>query len=228
MGKKSIQAAAPKNDAASTPPPGQLMDLVENFLSDHSFKGAADAFKKQREKKGWKATAATDEEGNPSLVSVYQTWEATKGDDSSKSSKSSKKKSSKKDSSSSASSDSSSDSSDAKEEDDSSDSSVTLDKTSPEFQSNSAYPPLPPDPVVNGNGRKKQNEPFSRIPKNIKVDAKFASNEYVSIAYSQKAHEDLIVTKGKGFTKEKNKKKRGSYRGGAIDIHDKKGIYFDD
>jgi hypothetical protein len=115
-----------------------------------------------------------------------------------------------------------------KEVKDSSDSSVTLDKTSPDFQSNSAYPPLPPDPVVNGNGRKKQNEPFSRIPKNIKVDAKFASNEYVSIAYSQKAHEDLIVTKGKGFTKEKNKKKRGSYRGGAIDIHDKKGIYFDD
>ncbi|WKT46078.1 hypothetical protein QSH57_010952 [Fusarium oxysporum f. sp. vasinfectum] len=106
MGKKSTKAAAPKNDATSAPPPGQLMDL-----------GAADAFKKQREKKGWKATATTDEEGNPSLVSVYQTWEATKGDDSSKSSKSSKKKSSKKDSSSSASSDSSSDSSDAKEED---------------------------------------------------------------------------------------------------------------
>ncbi|KAK2675944.1 hypothetical protein RAB80_008129 [Fusarium oxysporum f. sp. vasinfectum] len=63
MGKKSTKAAAPKNDAASAPPPGQLMDLVENFLSDHSFKGAADAFKKQREKKGWKATAATDEEG---------------------------------------------------------------------------------------------------------------------------------------------------------------------
>ncbi|KAK2932610.1 hypothetical protein FoTM2_007068 [Fusarium oxysporum f. sp. vasinfectum] len=52
MGKKSTKAAAPKNDAASAPPPGQLMDL-----------GAADAFKKQREKKGWKATAATDEEG---------------------------------------------------------------------------------------------------------------------------------------------------------------------
>jgi hypothetical protein len=50
----------------------------------------------------------------------------------------------------------------------------------------------------------------------------------VSISYSQRAHEDLIVTKGKGFTKEKNKKKRGSYRGGAIDISDKKGIYFDD
>jgi hypothetical protein len=36
--------------------------------------------------------------------------------------------------------------------------------------------------------------------------------------YGMKAHRDLIVTKGKGFTKEKNKKKRGSYKGGAIDF----------
>jgi len=46
--------------------------------------------------------------------------------------------------------------------------------------------------------------------------------------YSQRAHEGLIVTKGKGFTKEKNKMKRGSFKGGMIDINDKKGIYFDD
>ncbi|PCD24376.1 hypothetical protein FGRA07_11209 [Fusarium graminearum] len=206
MGKKSTKAVAANNDVASAPPPSQLMDLVENFLSDHSFKSAADAFKKQREKKGWQTTAATDEQANPSLVGVFQTWEATKGVDSGKP----KKKSSKK-------------SSENKEED------VDMkDATSPEFQSNLANPPLPPDPIMNGNGKKKQNEPFSRIPKDIKVDPKFASNEYVSIAYSQRAHEDLIVTKGKGFTKEKNKKKRGSYRGGAIDISDKKGIYFDD
>jgi hypothetical protein len=402
MGKKSTKAAVAKNDVASAPPPGQLMDLVENFLSDHSFKSAADAFKKQREKKGWQTTAATEEQGNPSLVGVFQTWEAIKGADSGKTKKKSSKKMSKgsdsshnkeedvdmkdaesssessgsdseeeavkpapsnnlkrkapvDDSSSESSSDSdsdsdssssdsdsesgkkpqakkrkrasssfssssesifssssresdsssdsddesagsdsdsdsdssdsssdsssesdsdsdsdsysssssgsegkaaaevplpdsdgpssdsdSSDSSDSesdsdkkkkkvkKEAKDSSDSSVTLDKTSPEFQSNLANPPLPPDPVVNGNGKKKQNEPFSRIPKDIKVDPRFASNEYVSITYSQRAHEDLIVTKGKGFTKEKNKKKRGSYRGGAIDISDKKGIYFDD
>lgn len=36
-------------------------------------------------------------------------------------------------------------------------------------------------------------------------------------SYGLKAHNDLIVTRGKGFTKEKNKKKRGSYKGGAID-----------
>ncbi|KAG1877652.1 SRP40, C-terminal domain-containing protein [Suillus subalutaceus] len=34
--------------------------------------------------------------------------------------------------------------------------------------------------------------------------------------YGNRAHQDLIVTRGAGFRKEKNKKKRGSYRGGEI------------
>ncbi|KIJ69140.1 hypothetical protein HYDPIDRAFT_80615, partial [Hydnomerulius pinastri MD-312] len=34
--------------------------------------------------------------------------------------------------------------------------------------------------------------------------------------YGERAHRDLIVTRGAGFRKEKNKKKRGSYRGGEI------------
>jgi hypothetical protein len=50
----------------------------------------------------------------------------------------------------------------------------------------------------------------------------------VPMDYSKRAHEDLIVTKGKGFTKEKNKKKKNGFRGGLIDITEKKGIYFDD
>jgi hypothetical protein len=75
---------------------------------------------------------------------------------------------------------------------------------------------------------RKTNIPFSRIPKDIKVDEKLASNAYVPYDYAQKAHEDLIVTKGKNFTKEKNKKKRGSYKGGYIDVDGKKGIKFDD
>ena len=74
---------------------------------------------------------------------------------------------------------------------------------------------------------KKAVVPFSRIPADQKVDPRFASNEYVSYDYADKAHRDLIVTKGKGFTKEKNKKKRGSYRGGQIDFG-VKGIKFDD
>lgn len=51
--------------------------------------------------------------------------------------------------------------------------------------------------------------PFSRIPVDQKVDPRFASNAYVSYDYADRAHRDLVVTKGKGFTKEKNKKKRG-------------------
>ncbi|KAH9833364.1 SRP40, C-terminal domain [Teratosphaeria destructans] len=79
----------------------------------------------------------------------------------------------------------------------------------------------------NVKAMKKENVPFSRIPRDTYVDPKFASNAYVPYDYAQKAHEDLIVTKGKGFTKEKNKKKRGSYRGGAIDLTPK-GIKFED
>ncbi|CDW96827.1 hypothetical protein [Sporisorium scitamineum] len=46
--------------------------------------------------------------------------------------------------------------------------------------------------------------------------------------YGARASKDLIVTRGKGFTKEKNKKKRGSYRGGAIDVYGSHSIKFDD
>ncbi|OTA35771.1 hypothetical protein BTJ68_06577 [Hortaea werneckii EXF-2000] len=74
---------------------------------------------------------------------------------------------------------------------------------------------------------KKQNVPFSRIPADTKVDPRFSSNDYVPYDYANRAYQDLIVTKGKGFTKEKNKKKRGSYRGGAIDLAPK-GIKFED
>jgi hypothetical protein len=36
--------------------------------------------------------------------------------------------------------------------------------------------------------------------------------------YGAKANRDLVVTRGDGFRKEKNKKKRGSYRGGDITV----------
>lgn len=88
--------------------------------------------------------------------------------------------------------------------------------------------PLPPNPAILLPKQKKTNRPFSRIPENIKLDPRLASNAFVPYDYAQKAHEDLIVTKGKSFTKEKNKKKRGSYRGGPIDVHGKKGIKFED
>ncbi|KAJ8609453.1 hypothetical protein MRB53_039124 [Persea americana] len=47
-----------------------------------------------------------------------------------------------------------------------------------------------------------------RIPTDQFVDPRFASNKYVPYDYAERAHRDLIVTKGKGFTKEKDKKKR--------------------
>ena len=54
------------------------------------------------------------------------------------------------------------------------------------------------------------NAPFQRIPSDTKVNTKHASNAYIPYDYAERAHADLSVTKGKGFTKEKNKKKRGS------------------
>jgi len=47
-----------------------------------------------------------------------------------------------------------------------------------------------------------------------------ASNDYNAgeLNYGARAHRDLIVTRGEGFRKEKQKKKRGAYRGGVIDF----------
>ncbi|WFD38875.1 jun-like transcription factor [Malassezia japonica] len=48
--------------------------------------------------------------------------------------------------------------------------------------------------------------------RDMSYDAKSGAGDY-----GARASADLMVTQGKGFTKEKNKKKRGSYRGGLID-----------
>ncbi|EPQ57947.1 hypothetical protein GLOTRDRAFT_36343, partial [Gloeophyllum trabeum ATCC 11539] len=59
-------------------------------------------------------------------------------------------------------------------------------------------------------------------PEKVKfADERLKDNSYQSKGgpqndYGDKAHRDLIVTRGAGFRKEKNKKKRGSYRGGEI------------
>ncbi|KAM0750246.1 hypothetical protein T439DRAFT_289488, partial [Meredithblackwellia eburnea MCA 4105] len=67
------------------------------------------------------------------------------------------------------------------------------------------------------------NAPFQRIKAEDVtyadprlMDNSFAARPAGSSDYGAKASADLIVTRGKGFTKEKNKKKRGSYRGGEI------------
>ncbi len=117
-----------------------------------------------------------------------------------------------------------------------SDTSVTLDKTSPEFFPVTTFAPLPPDPSTRANNRGRKNaasnddtpsQPFSRIRKDIQVDPRLASNAYNAHGWGRQAHEDLVVTKGKDFTKEKNKKKKGSYRGGFIDTSARNGIKFE-
>jgi hypothetical protein len=113
---------------------------------------------------------------------------------------------------------------------------VTVGKTSPEFFPVSTFAPLPPDPPkANNRGKginkqegRTQNAPFSRIARDSQLDPRLSSNAYIPHEYGNKAYEDLSVTKGKAFTKEKNKKKRGSYRGGRIDPDAKNGIRFDD
>ena len=66
-------------------------------------------------------------------------------------------------------------------------------------------PPKPP-----AKRPKKPSTPFSRIPQDTKVDPKLASNAYVPYDYAEQAHQDLSVTNGKGYKKEKNKKKKGA------------------
>ncbi|MCJ1334613.1 hypothetical protein MMC10_011325 [Thelotrema lepadinum] len=58
--------------------------------------------------------------------------------------------------------------------------------------------------------KKESKGRFQRIPSDTKIDPRMTSNAYVPYDYAERAHQDLITTKGKGFTKEKNKKKRGS------------------
>ena len=83
------------------------------------------------------------------------------------------------------------------------------------------------DQAARSSGKAQNNRPFQRVAADEPVDEKFQSNAYVPYDYADRAHRDLAPTKGKNFTKEKNKKKRGSYRGGIIDVHGKKGIKFD-
>lgn len=71
---------------------------------------------------------------------------------------------------------------------------------------------------------RKQNESFRRVKEEeVYVDPSLADNTYEGTfgasGWGAKASKDLIVTRGKSFRHEKNKRKRGSYRGGEIDIH---------
>ncbi|KAI0302192.1 SRP40, C-terminal domain-containing protein [Russula brevipes] len=80
-----------------------------------------------------------------------------------------------------------------------------------------------------GKASRKANTPFQRVNAHaVKYfDEKLKDNSFESRVchgargddYGAKANRDLIVTRGDGFRKEKNKKKRGSYRGGDITLN---------
>jgi len=88
--------------------------------------------------------------------------------------------------------------------------------------------PKTPNSHNKGNGKgqpRKISTPFSRIKTDeVKFtderlkDNTFGSRKAAANDYGAKASADLIVTRGAGFRKEKNKKKRGSYRGGDITV----------
>jgi len=80
-------------------------------------------------------------------------------------------------------------------------------------------------PGGNGSAKNghKSNMPFqrfdsSKIPVHAVKDNRYEAKAGPSNDYGQRAHKDLIVTRGAGFRKEKNKKKRGSYKGGEITL----------
>ena len=73
-------------------------------------------------------------------------------------------------------------------------------------------------------GSRNPNERFQRIKPQAPTAEELEFNNRYEVKtaprndYGARAHQDLIVTRGAGFRKEKNKKKRGSYRGGEITV----------
>jgi hypothetical protein len=85
-------------------------------------------------------------------------------------------------------------------------------------------------PAVQKTKRKHEGAkqtPLAALSANATGDS-YISNKYQNYDYAERAYKDLSVTRGKGFTKEKNKKKRGSYHGGAIDTAGGKSFKFED
>merc|ERR1712043_100894 len=74
---------------------------------------------------------------------------------------------------------------------------------------------------ANKSQKKKSNEPFRRVKaEDITIENEaLKDNSFKAFdSWGAKANQDLIVTKGKSFRHEKTKKKRGSYRGGKINV----------
>nr|XP_053645758.1 nucleolar and coiled-body phosphoprotein 1-like isoform X2 [Cherax quadricarinatus] len=69
----------------------------------------------------------------------------------------------------------------------------------------------------------KKNEPYRRVRAeevdvDYKFDNSFKAKQGAQGSWGERAYRDLKETRGKGYRQEKNKKKKGSYRGGALDF----------
>ena len=58
-------------------------------------------------------------------------------------------------------------------------------------------------------------------------DNDFAAKKNSKGSYGERAYIDLKDTRGRDFRQEKNKKKKGAYKGGKIDTHSVCSIKFD-
>jgi len=75
---------------------------------------------------------------------------------------------------------------------------------------------IPPEQLLDNGYEAKVSLPFNHH--HPRALTPFIVQGGIDNDYGTRAHRDLIVTRGAGFRKEKNKKKRGSYRGGEITV----------
>jgi hypothetical protein len=78
----------------------------------------------------------------------------------------------------------------------------------------------------------KPNTPFKRVKEEnvIYKDDRLRDNTFFSKGdtYGVKAHQDLIITRGKGFRKAMTKKKRQNHHGGTLDANNVSSYKFSD
>lgn len=88
------------------------------------------------------------------------------------------------------------------------------------------------EPVKTAPPKKRtQGTPFRRVDPSLAKQCLVKDNSFFAggtSSWGRKAAEDLIVTRGKGFKHEKTKKKRGTYKGGAIDVNAVNSVRFPD
>jgi len=91
-----------------------------------------------------------------------------------------------------------------------------------------------PEPVATLSKQRVHNMPFRRVKaEEFELQSDFGDNSFEAKSgarndWGAKANQVLSTVRGKNFRHEKTKKKRGTYRGGKIDISAVKSIKFED